>query len=284
MTVERSSLTLGCLTLSLRDGTRQSTKLLENIKKTILIFLVNMAPAVIGARRVPDKIKIGDLMSKNTHCGLIYEAEYEHRKPAVLKKMLLSTGLHFHKHTSHPHFEFQHRHVSSREAHKFFRGATKDGAMFAKPRRVLSEERFENEVKALQALNKLDLAPAVYDSWTDKTTNRHKKLHASFGFIVMAKCDSTVQDILKQRELTARENEMVKKAIQRLHEKHYLHGSLKPANTGVMLDDEQHINRVLFFDCAKTRKAHGSELHSKIHSERDRFERYRKSDVRHRKS
>jgi serine/threonine protein kinase len=74
-----------------------------------------------------------------------------------------------------------------------------------------------------------------------------------YGFIIMERTDCSLKDILLTRSLTSAEDQIIKIAIDKLHQ-NYVHGDMKPSNIGVFLDSKTKIiNKVYFLDCGKLR-------------------------------
>lgn len=106
--------------------------------------------------------------------------------------------------------------------------------------------RFLAEVNKLKDLSSRGLAPKVYDCWVDDVS-----FTVDYGFILMKKMDSDLTHILYERDLTSKENDLINKLINNLHEKYGIaHRDLKPANMGVNLNKKKEIIECLVFDCS----------------------------------
>lgn len=175
-----------------------------------------------------DKVKVNGILSKSSVFGIVWNCLYEN-KTCVLKMVLLSEGDYLNKNS------FKHN-DSEPYLHKEFYN-----------RRTMTREKFLDEVEKTKHLHSLGLAPKIYKYWiNDKSFNVH------YGLIIIKKMDCTIRHILMKRDLTVKENVLIKNFINNLHIKHGIaHGDLKPANMGVYLDKNQRIRECVAIDCDK---------------------------------
>jgi tRNA A-37 threonylcarbamoyl transferase component Bud32 len=106
-----------------------------------------------------------------------------------------------------------------------------------KDRKMMTEEAFLYEANHLFNLSELKLAPLVRGFWTYDN---------QYGFIVMDKMDSSLKQILVERELTDYESYIIESFISKMHDKGVIHGDLKPSNIGVTLNDETIVDCKVF--------------------------------------
>lgn len=169
------------------------------------------------------------VISDSSVYGIIWSGKYRQRS-CVLKLVVLSSG---------------------RTDAKYFREDDKPPFLHTKfaERKFMTVENFTHEAKAYQTLANLDLAPTVYDFGVIK------KFPIHYGFIISAKTDCSIKDILLTRRLRHIEKRRIKQVVRKLHESGIAHGDMKPSNIGVYLEDGL-IEKCYFFDCQKVRYAY----------------------------
>lgn len=120
-------------------------------------------------------------------------------------------------------------------------------------RKLLTILKFQREIDNLKRYQSLGLTPSLYTSWTTKTKS------LEYGFIVMEKLQFSLKDIVLSRSLHSNEKHIVDRFIHSLEKHDLIHGDLKPANIGVVLDNKTGlICSCKMLDCQKT--FHKSEL------------------------
>ena len=200
-------------------------------------------------RSATQLFSIQGLLSKDSLYGLVYRATVHPQdtdaRVAVLKKVLLDTGLHY-DNRRHAHL-LDGKSIDLNVAKRLFQRSAHDGERFLTGR-SMSPEYFLNEVQQTQRLFLMGLAPELYDFWTEQ------KAGVRYGLLLMARCDTTAKQLLLERDLTLEEKRKIVETFDALHARYFRHRDLKPANLGVMLDQKGRIKRCLFIDCAKTRK------------------------------
>jgi hypothetical protein len=150
-------------------------------------------------------LELGSLISSQTHSGNVYNAHFK-GQPVVVKKVLLSSGLH---HTHHRFRDKNGDQLLTSEAEKLFK-SHRDGSTFLR-RSSKSLSTFRKEGRNLRKMSR-QLAPKVYHTVIDQSGDIH------FGYLVLEKCDSTLLELLLERDLNRHEERIVKRAINKLHD------------------------------------------------------------------
>lgn len=212
----------------------------------------------------------GDIISDTTHYGVIWAGKYIGQK-CIIKVVLLNTGLHY-----------------DRNTHKYYNDKirTSNSAAFEKDgnvpylntkyqkRKSMSIDKFNHEVNMLKTISKLELAPKLLTYWIDQISPIH------YGFIVMERMESTVKDILLQRDLSSIELKYIHSKIRELHDTGITHGDLKPSNIGIYLDSSGFIKQIRMIDWAKGQYTNNKD---NIHRDIFTFKSHMKKNISERK-
>lgn len=175
---------------------------------------------------------LNDIISRDTVYGIVWDGTIQDRS-CIVKMVKLDTGA-----TN-----------SDNDIFSQCDNEPYNHTMF-KNKKAMSTDYFNHEVKQLEALADINMAPKLYKSWICEKYDVH------YGFIVMEKYDCSLKDIIVKRKLSYDEESMVDKMIEKLHNMGYVHGDLKPSNMGVRLS-EKNIRSLCFFDCSKVKKLDG---------------------------
>lgn len=120
-----------------------------------------------------------------------------------------------------------------------------------KNHKSMTQEAFLHEAYHLLNLSELKLAPLVRGFWI---------YNSQYGFIVMDKMDSSLKNILIERELTMGEDYIIESFINEMHGKGIIHGDLKPSNIGVSLNKHGQIIGCKAFDAQKVKQVNDPSL------------------------
>ncbi len=200
-----------------------------------------------GQNFLSDKIIFGEVISRRTAYGLIWEGKYDN-KPCVIKMIMLTTGIHYDKNYNVYRdgmnqkliYEYADYYFSENDEKPFYHTDFRH-------RRSMTPNNFFYEVDQIIALSKIDLAPSVYGYGI---CNESYEIH--YGFLVMEKVDCSLKDIYMNRLLDETEIMIVNGTIDHLHNKYgIIHGDMKPSNIGAYLDHNGRIIKCCFFDCQK---------------------------------
>jgi serine/threonine protein kinase len=211
-------------------------------------------------------VKYLDVISRRSAYGLIWRVLYKGER-CVMKMIMMSSGCHYDKDKKvYKHADgslmsdsdvtrvFGHNDVSP-YYHKDFQH-----------RRSMSDEGLSREVKQLMDLGQKGLAPKVYGFMYSEIYPIH------YGCVLMSEVDGSLKDVYVKRDLSDKEQHLVLKLLETLHEQYgLLHGDLKPSNVGVYKDINGLIDRVCFLDCQKIRKW---SKHDEVDRENRNFERH----------
>lgn len=200
---------------------------------------------------------LNDIISKNTVYGIIWDGTIQD-KSCIVKMVKLDSGI-----TD-----------SDNDIFSQCDNEPYNHTMF-KNKKAMSIDYFNNEVKQLENLANLNMAPKLYKSWVCNKYDVH------YGFIVMEKYDCSLKDIIIKRNLTLNERDSVNKMINKLHNMEYIHGDLKPSNMGVKLSHKS-IANVCFLDCSKVKNIGDLSKHEQkklIEKDKIFFERHEQQNL-----
>ena len=193
------------------------------------------------------ELVLDSYLSTGTHYAVVYKGTWQPAsgspQPVAVRKVLLRTGLFYRR--KEKRYLLEGRVVDKVEAQRAF-ARTKDGIYFYE-QRSCKQEKFDRFVANTKLAGECGLGPKFFAGWIDKSTDIH------YGFVVTGLCDTTLREIMVKRRLSAREASIVQDSILRLHKMGMAHGSCKPANIGVLLDDNGQITKCLFLDLGKLR-------------------------------
>ena len=207
-----------------------------------------------------DNIGFRKVLFESRH-GLIWSG-YIHGKKCIIKMVILSSGIHC---IHDKCFKGRH-HISKSKGKRYFK------KNYDKPfshkkfynLKPMSFDEFIKEAYELNHFSNLGIGPYFYG---------HSIVNDDvvYGFLVMDKADTSVKNILLERNLTHREKKIIHKFTDMMHYKYNLtHGDFKPSNIGVFLDSRGKIKKCITYDCKKAR--HGSRFryhHFKNYIKRD---------------
>ena len=104
-----------------------------------------------------------------------------------------------------------------------------------KHKRGMTRTEFRMEISNQLMLNKYNLSPKIYAY--GKT---HHINSIQYGIIVMELLYGSLKDFLSIRSLTSREQTLLIKSLDKLHNRHgMIHGDLKPSNIAVRIDSKK---------------------------------------------
>jgi len=197
-----------------------------------------------GDKDFLSRITFDEIISRRTCYGLIWGGSFD-KKPCVIKMIMLTSGLHYHKtkgkyingrgfESDSPPPTFIRNDVIPFQHKEFIH------------RRAMTHTEFFHEAKELANMGHLGLAPQVYGYGICR---RHE-IH--YGFILMQRTHGSLKDLLAVRSLDKSEERIVKKIIDKMHNEHGItHGDMKPSNIGIYLDDKGRLKKACLFDCQK---------------------------------
>jgi hypothetical protein len=192
------------------------------------------------------KLIFHKIVSSRTCYGLIWSGTYQ-GVPCIIKMVMLTTGVHYHKSSK----SYRNEQGHSKSIPQPF--LINDPQPFLHRefihRRSMTPDDFNKEVNELTQLSQIGLAPKVF---AHGVCDRVYEIH--YGFIVMEQTDCSLKDVILKRSLHNKESKLVENLIDQIHkEQHIAHGDLKPSNIGVYLDRDRNVKRCVVFDCLKIR-------------------------------
>lgn len=178
----------------------------------------------ILSKKLLNKVEFIKIISNTSCYGVVWIGNYK-AKPIAIKMIMLSSGI---------------SNIKKKESKPFIHSEFTN-------KKSLSMEKLRIEVLALNQMNKLGLAPALYKTFIVTDYGIH------YAFVLMELMDHSLKEIFMQRSLNTLEKEIVKKKIKEMHKQGIVHGDMKPSNIGVRLDSNGNIVYINFLDCGKIR-------------------------------
>jgi tRNA A-37 threonylcarbamoyl transferase component Bud32 len=183
----------------------------------------------------------------------------------------LTSGLHYDTKAKH------YRNKGKHKPHDYFKHD--DAAPFLhthfRHRKALSVDKFNHEVKMIQTMSQLDLAPRLLGSWINQSDY---PMH--YGFIVMEYLPQTVKGILLKRNLSSAELATLEQMIDQLHQRGFCHGDFKPSNIGVRVNSNGRMSHFRLLDWNKGRATTDRQCPKRDHI---RFKKHVKRNIAERR-
>lgn len=214
-----------------------------------------------------ENLTFDEIISTASHYGIIWRGTYGDAE-CVIKMVGLTSGLHYNK--PEKCYYSGKKNIKTSQAEKML--SQDDQSPFYHSlyleRKAMTRDKFNHEAKMIRNLNKMDLAPELFDVFI----NDNYPIH--YGFIVMEYMPVNLKALIGERDYTPNEFKLIQATIKRLHKKGLCHGDMKPSNMGAYANEYGEVDRILFLDLAKVRRTD---------SEKD-FERDRKTFALHMKT
>jgi tRNA A-37 threonylcarbamoyl transferase component Bud32 len=206
------------------------------------------------------------ILSSTSHYGVVWKALYN-GQPCAVKMVILTSGLHYDKKSKRYRNTNKHRpddYFSRDNASPFLHTQFRH-------RKAMTLDKFNHEVKMIQQMSQLHLAPRLLGSWINRSDY---PMH--YGFIVMEYLPTTVKGVLLKRNLSAVEMTTIERLINQLHQQGVCHGDLKPSNIGIRIGSNGQIDHLRLLDWAKGEVTSDRKRRKR---DRDTFKKHVKKNI-----
>lgn len=223
-----------------------------------------------------ENLQFKKLLSDDTVYSLVWKGLYND-KPCAIKMVTLKSGIYYDQLSK----KYMDKDGNRCNVKKFRDEEVPFLHSEFKDHKAMSIESFNDEVDQLIYLSDKKFAPKFYGYCI------YNRQEIDYGFIVMDLVDSSVKQIILERNLTNKENDRIQSTIHKLHKNGIIHGDLKPSNIGAYLDKYGYIDKCVFLDCQRVKyglNKNNRKFHRMVGNDLQIYEKHIEKNINDRKN